>query len=481
MSEIDDFLLELNNYPTVKRFIKQLGLPVPIPQALERDEQPYGPHPMRGERVVFHASPESEVLEPAVETLLRAGATIEVPGNVAEIEGLQASDEKLPGELVEIDLDEQVDDDEFDALILDATTTERLAQLDRLYEFFHPRLRAMRRSARALVIGRPVEEAEAAEQAAAWRGLEGFTRSLAKELGRYGSTANLIRVERGAEDRLAGPLTYFGSDRSAYVSGQPLRVRDGDGAHPQAGRERRILKGKTALVTGAARGIGRATAFQFAQEGAEVLCVDLPGVDELAEVDEEFAGIPVGVDISTEEAPAEIEARAEEHGGIDILVNNAGITRDRTLANMTRESWNSSLAVNIEAPVRMTRRLMERELLNDWGRILCLSSIAGIAGNVGQTNYATGKAGFIGYAEWLADHLADKKITANAVAPGFIETRLTAEMPTMVREVARRMNNLSQGGRPSDVANALTFLASPSAQGISGEVLRVCGGAIVGA
>jgi len=198
-------------------------------------------------------------------------------------------------------------------------------------------------------------------------------------------------------------------------------------------------------------------------------------------VADEFGGIPVALDISAENAPEELAERVDGRGGADIVVHNAGITRDRTLANMSRGAWRDSLSVNLEAPIRLTERLLERELINDWGRVVCLSSVAGIAGNVGQTNYATGKAGFIGFVQDLAERLRGRNVTANAVAPGFIETRMTEDMPVVVREVARRMNALSQGGRPGDVANAITFLASPNGQGVNGQVLRVCGGALVGA
>src|SRR5690606_28339426 len=160
--------------------------------------------------------------------------------------------------------------------------------------------------------------------------------------------------------------------------------------------------------------------------------------------------------------------------------HNAGVTRDKTLANMSPDRWDQTLDINLDAVVRITERLLEG-VLHDDGRLILLSSIAGIAGNMGQTNYAASKAGIIGYVRAMAPALAGRGITVNAIAPGFIETRLTAAIPVMIREVARRLSNLGQGGLPRDIGDAVTFLASRGAVGITGSVLRVCGGAYVGA
>ena len=478
---MDDFLLELSQNATAKKVIKQLGLPVPMPQALERDREPTAPRPMRGKRVAMHGSPDSELLRPVAQALLGAGATVLAPPHVAEVENLRAEADGLEGTLVEHEVATGEAREAFDGLVFDASTCEGPAELERLYEFFHPRLRSMNRCGKVVVLSRPPEAGEVAATSAAQRGVEGFTRSLARELGRFGSTANLLVVEHGAEDQIERPLLYLSTARSAYVSAQPLRVRADRRPHPDAVRERRLLKGKTALVTGAAGGIGRATVVRMAEEGATVLAVDLPGSGRLDDLEYEVGAVPVPLDLTEEEAPDAIAELADEHDGLDIVVHNAGITRDRTLANMTRESWDQAVAVNLEAPVRVTDRLIAEDLIAEWGRVLCLSSVAGIAGNVGQTNYAATKAGLIGLVQKLAELLADRQITANAVAPGFIETRMTEEMPVVIREVARRMNALSQGGQPGDVANALTFLASPGAQAVDGEVLRVCGGAMTGA
>jgi 3-oxoacyl-[acyl-carrier protein] reductase len=167
------------------------------------------------------------------------------------------------------------------------------------------------------------------------------------------------------------------------------------------------------------------------------------------------------------------------HGGVDVLVHNAGVTRDRTLSRMSEREWDQVIDINLTAVIRIDTALTA--LMRAGGREICLASIAGIAGTVGQTNYACAKAGLIGYVRKRAALLAPRGITVNAVAPGLIETRLTAAMPVLVREAGRRLSALGQGGEPRDVAEAITFLASPGAAGINGSVLRVCGGAFLGA
>jgi 3-oxoacyl-[acyl-carrier protein] reductase len=244
----------------------------------------------------------------------------------------------------------------------------------------------------------------------------------------------------------------------------------------------RPLKGKVALVTGAARGIGAATARMLAREGARVICVDRPSEENaLGQLARELGGSVLGLDIAAEDAPAAAVRHVREyHGGVDVVVHNAGITRDKTIARMTPAMWDDTLAVNLAAP-RVDRALLDAGQLRDGGRIVCLASVVGIAGNAGQTNYAASKAGLIAYVRRLAMDVAGRGITVNAVAPGFIETAMTAALPPLVREGGRRLSALGQGGLPSDIAEAITFLASPGAAGITGSVLRVCGGALLGA
>jgi 3-oxoacyl-[acyl-carrier protein] reductase len=235
-----------------------------------------------------------------------------------------------------------------------------------------------------------------------------------------------------------------------------------------------------ALVTGAARGIGAATARALAREGAHVLVLDRPADGQAtSQLARELGGTAVLADLMAPESTATVVDAVRARGGVDVIVHNAGVTRDKTLARMKPEQWDGVLGVNLAAVARLTAALTPH--LREDGRIICLSSIAGLAGNVGQTAYATSKAGIVGFVQVAAQQWASKGVTVNAIAPGFIETRLTAAIPVAIREVARRLAALGQGGLPEDVAEAIVFLASPGAQGITGRTLRVCGGAFVGA
>jgi 3-oxoacyl-[acyl-carrier protein] reductase len=171
---------------------------------------------------------------------------------------------------------------------------------------------------------------------------------------------------------------------------------------------------------------------------------------------------------------------APRFSGLDIVVHNAGVTRDKMLRNMPPHFWDMVLDINLGAILRINEGLL-RQGLNAGARMVCISSIGGIAGNAGQTNYGSTKAGVIGYADAMAGTLARLGGAINAVAPGFIETQMTAQMPMGPREVGRRLNSLSQGGLPQDIAEAVAFLASPAASGINGATLRVCGQNFVGA
>jgi len=236
-------------------------------------------------------------------------------------------------------------------------------------------------------------------------------------------------------------------------------------------------------VTGAARGIGAAIARTLYRDGATVILVDIPAAgDHLAAVANEVHGTALQLDISRSDAGRRIiDHAAARHGRLDIMIHNAGITRDKLLANMDADRWNSVIAVNIAAQLRINEALLASEHFRDSPRIVSVASTSGIAGNRGQTNYAASKAGVIGMVRATAPLIGERGGSVNAVAPGFIETEMTARIPFATREVARRLNSLQQGGRPGDVAEAIAFLASDAAGGITGQVLRVCGQNLVGA
>src|SRR5215218_8155841 len=357
----------------------------------------------------------------------------------------------------------RIEDDasEYDALIFDATRVASTRDLRDVYDFFQPVIRNLAPSGRAIVVGTGDGPAQ--------RALEGFTRSLGKEV-RAGATAQLVYVTPNAD--VESTLRFLLSGRSAYVSGQVIRV--GDAVRNTPADWDRPLAGQTAAVTGASRGIGAAMAEVLARDGAQVICVDVPAQGEdLAQIANRIGGSALQLDITSDRAPGVLAER-----GAQIVVHNAGITRDKTLARMSEDQWDSVLAVNLESIERINEALLEADAVR---RIVCVSSVSGIAGNRGQVNYATSKAGVIGVVDALAPELAKRQSTINAVAPGFIETRMTAAMPLATREAGRRMNSLAQGGLPVDVAETVAWLASPGSAGVNGNVVRVCGQSLIGA
>ncbi len=236
-------------------------------------------------------------------------------------------------------------------------------------------------------------------------------------------------------------------------------------------------------MTGASRGIGASIAEVLGRDGAHVVCLDVPAQGgELSEVANRVGGSSVQLDITAADAPARlVDHLTQRHGGVDVVVHNAGVLRDKTLGRMDSGQWDAVIAVNLTAQERINGALLGTNALRGNGRIIGVSSVAGIAGNVGQTNYATSKAGVIGMVDTLAAELAGRGSTINAVAPGFIETKMTAGVPLMTREVGRRLNSLSQGGLPVDVAETVAWYAHPASTGVNGNVVRVCGQMLLGA
>ncbi|MGW3786435.1 3-oxoacyl-ACP reductase [Micromonospora chokoriensis] len=373
--------------------------------------------------------------------------------------------------------------DRFGALVYDASGISDSIQLRQLYDFFHPHARAVLPSGRVIVLGTPPQECPTPREATAQRALEGLVRSIGKEFGR-GTTAQLVyvtRAEDGVLTSLESTVRFLLSGRSAYVSGQVIRVGTGEATAPADWE--RPLDGQVVLVTGAARGIGAALATVLARDGARVVALDIPAAgDALAAVANDIGGTAVQLDLTAPDAPTRLaDHLASRHGRVDVVVHNAGITRDKTLGRMDADRWDQVLDVNLSSQERINDVLLERGLIPTGGRIVSVSSIAGIAGNRGQTNYATSKAGVIGLVDSLAPTLRERGISVNAVAPGFIETRLTARIPLVVREAGRRMNSLAQGGLPVDVAETIGWLAWPASGAVSGNVVRVCGQSLLGA
>ena len=468
-----DFLLELSKNPQARQLIKSLGLPIPMPQDLRRARGPRTDRPLADRAIAVAAGPLAPIL---AHTLCEAGADSFVLGGPTEAFAEPGEAWGRPAR--DLDL---MDDRRFAGLVLDATGVDSAAGLRALHDFFHPLIGRLARCGRVVVLGRTPESRQTTEAAAAQAALQGFVRSVAREVGKAGSTAQLVTVEEGADERLAGPLRFLLSTRSAYVTGQALHVSGGANT-PASAQWVCPLEHKVALVTGAARGIGAATARILAEEGATVVCLDRPADDgPTSRIARELDGDVLLCDVTDPDAPRRISAELlDKHGGVDVVVHNAGITRDKTLKRMSPELWDLTLDVNLGAVARITHALVESGALRDDARVVCLSSIAGISGNLGQTNYAASKAGILGLVSHLAPRLGERGITVNAIAPGFIETRLTDAIPFAIREVARRMNSLGQGGRPADVGQAIAFLSTPQSVGITGQYLRVCGGSLVG-
>lgn len=372
----------------------------------------------------------------------------------------------------------------FGALVFDATGLGSVEDLAQLYAFYQPVMRSIAPSGRVLVIGTTPELTSSVEEQIAQRALEGFTRSVGKELLR-GATANLVYLHpeaAAAATGLESTLRFVLSGKSAFVDGQVFRVGREDSAASGIDWDK-PLAGKVAVVTGAARGIGATIAEVFARDGATVIAADIPAAgDALSQTANKVGGTALAVDVTAADAADKIaEFATQRFGGVDIIVHNAGITRDKLLANMDDARWNAVLNVNLAAPHRITEGLVTKGALKEGGRVVDVSSIAGIAGNRGQTNYGASKAGVIGMVNAEAPKLAEKGVTINAVAPGFIETAMTAAIPVGTREAGRLLSSLSQGGQTIDVAETIAYFASPASNAVNGNVVRVCGQGLIGA
>ncbi len=242
-----------------------------------------------------------------------------------------------------------------------------------------------------------------------------------------------------------------------------------------------LLKGKTAVITGAARGIGRQIAVAFAGEGANVAFTDLSLDDNMKSLEQELKALGVEAkgyasDASnytqTDEVVTEI---VNDFGRIDVLVNNAGITRDTLLMRMEEETWDLVIKVNLKSVFNFTKAAQKVMLKQRSGSIINMSSVVGVSGNAGQANYSASKAGIIGFTKSVAKELGSRGIRCNAIAPGFIITEMTAKLPEDVRQEWIKGIPLRRGGTPEDVANVCIFLGSELSSYVSGQVINVCG------
>ncbi len=363
--------------PIGKFVVKNLGLPSPV--VLDRFEQ--GQPVIRG-AVLVGAAPEG-VLSSAIANVLSTIHADSYAGNNTDIQQAAAQ--------VGLNLRAFNSGDKesrFKAVIFDASGIQNSEQLNELHKFFNPIARQIEGSGRVIVVATTPESAKTVKQAIAQRALEGFVKSVGKEF-KKGITAQLVYVDDGAANNLESTLRFLLSPRSAYVSGQVIRISKAEVVKVDWNKP---LAGKTALVTGASRGIGEAIAHILARDGAHVICLDVPQQQaDLDRVAADISGSALGLDITAADAGEKIKAAAQKNGGLDIIVHNAGITRDKTAANMKPELWDLVININLSAAERINDYLLENDGLNANGRIVCVSSISGIAGNLGQTNYAASK------------------------------------------------------------------------------------------
>ena len=244
----------------------------------------------------------------------------------------------------------------------------------------------------------------------------------------------------------------------------------------------KLLEGKTALITGAARGIGKAIALKFASEGANIAFTDLVIDDNAKATEQEIAAFGVKAkgfasDASNFEATKAIVAEIQkEFGRIDILVNNAGITKDGLLLRMSEEQWDRVIGINLKSAFNFTRNVVPVMFSQRSGSIINMASVVGVHGNAGQANYAASKAGMIALAKSVAQEMGPRGIRANAIAPGFIETAMTAALPEKIREEWKMKIPARRGGKPEDIADVATFLASDLSSYVTGQVIQVDGG-----
>jgi len=247
----------------------------------------------------------------------------------------------------------------------------------------------------------------------------------------------------------------------------------------------RLLEGKTAVITGGSRGIGKGIALRFAAEGANIALTDIVDNDVFKETVREIEALGVKakgyISDASKYADAEkvIDQITVDFGTVDILVNNAGITRDTLLMRMTEEQWDLVLTVNLKSVFNLTKAAIKPMMKQKGGSIINMSSVVGVTGNAGQSNYSASKAGILGFTKSVAKELGSRGVRCNAIAPGFILTDMTSKLPEDVRNEWASKIPLRRGGTPEDVANTAVFLASDLSSYVTGQTISVCGGMVM--
>jgi 3-oxoacyl-[acyl-carrier protein] reductase len=244
----------------------------------------------------------------------------------------------------------------------------------------------------------------------------------------------------------------------------------------------KLLDGKTALITGASRGIGKAIAFRFAKEGADIAITNIVDDEEFKTTIKEIENLGVKAKgyvsnaANFDDSQRVINDVVKDFSRIDILVNNAGITRDTLLMRMTEDQWDSVIAVNLKSVFNLTKAVLQTMLKQKSGSIINMSSVVGVSGNAGQSNYSASKAGIIGFTKSVAKEVGSRNIRCNGIAPGFILTEMTEKLPEDVKTEWANKIPLKRGGTPEDVANTALYLASDLSSYVTGQIIHVCGG-----
>lgn len=473
----NDRYLSFVNSPLGAKVASTLGLAAPLHLDRYKEGQDFVTGP-----VILGAGTNAEVLVDIAEILNDATQSIFIPKQSENFDSLTKAAHETNLEWNAYAPVGRNDKQKFKSVVFDATGIKNASELKSVYNFFQPVIRKMQKCGRIIIIGRTPELCKDVKQRTAQRALEGFTRSLGKEV-KKGNTANIVYLAPGAVKNLDSTLRFLMSTKSTYVSGQVIRITAN--AADKSINWDKPLEGKVALVTGSARGIGKSMAEVLSRDGAHVICLDIPPAEsDLQKVSSKIGGSYITCDITAPDAGERIAEHVKEIADgqkLDIVVHNAGVTRDKKLGNMKEQLWDMVMNINLLAEERIDEYLLANDMIPQGGRIICVSSISGIAGNLGQTNYAMSKSGVIGMVQGLAEQLNDAGITVNAVAPGFIETAMTAAIPLMIREPGRRLNSMNQGGLPIDVAETVSWFASPASQAVSGNIVRVCGQSLIGA
>ncbi len=476
---MSDLYLKLANSQLTQPVFQALNLPQPVTLARSETES----RVQVAGNILVAASKGNFATQSIFKTLdVESVSLFSARSNHSSI-NLSAAPSNCKAKCCEVQID-NLEESNFKALVFDATGIKTSKELKQLYSVFTKTVKKISVNGRFVIIGQSPAQEENSERAAVQGSLIGFAKSLAKESGKKGITSNLIYLEKGAQKYLDASLNFFLSPKSAYITGQSIQLSK------QAAKLKKFdpslpLKGKLAIVTGAAQGIGYQTAKTLARDGARVICLDLPANDAaIKQLAKEISGHSLALDLSEDSAVERVcKTIGAQLGVIDIIVHNAGITRDKTLAKMPEHFWDQVINLNLSKVIDINSALIENNMFANNARIICISSISGIAGNFGQSNYACSKAGIAAYVESMSQEEIESRklgLTINAIAPGFIETAMTSRIPLLTRELGRRMNALSQGGLPIDIAEGVSFFSRPDTNALNGNVLRVCGLSLLG-